>query len=240
MANNYYDATGILVLDRVTPVISALFGGFRLDASYPGKGQAYIAASSEWGDPLWDDVRDNLVALVAEHDRSLLPGVVDEEGDDSGQKPGMPAILDALVTWLAVENVADLLNLIEHQSFEDCADVDTLFLLATCFNDGHNLREIHLEGCWHCSKPRLFGFGGEGRFLSREIEAFSHSGRAIELGRGLRSELLQGHFDRAAALIAADVRKLLAGIADEEQRRQLQWHLAAILREGFAETSTGR
>ena len=30
MANNYYEATGVLVLDRVTPVIQALFGAFAL------------------------------------------------------------------------------------------------------------------------------------------------------------------------------------------------------------------
>ena len=43
MANNYYEATGVLVLDRVTPVIQALFSAFALDESHPGNGQAYIA-----------------------------------------------------------------------------------------------------------------------------------------------------------------------------------------------------
>ena len=31
MANNYYDATGVLMLNRITPVITALFGAFELD-----------------------------------------------------------------------------------------------------------------------------------------------------------------------------------------------------------------
>ncbi len=35
MANNYYEATGLLSLERVTPVIVALFGAFHLDANYP-------------------------------------------------------------------------------------------------------------------------------------------------------------------------------------------------------------
>ena len=47
MANNYYEATGVLVLDRVTPVIQALFGAFALDESHPGNGQAYIAQIAE-------------------------------------------------------------------------------------------------------------------------------------------------------------------------------------------------
>jgi len=38
MSNNYSDATGVLVLDRITPVITALFGGFNLDETYPGDG----------------------------------------------------------------------------------------------------------------------------------------------------------------------------------------------------------
>lgn len=51
MANNYYDATGVLVLERVTPVITTLFGAFNLDADYPGNGQAYIARIAESNDP---------------------------------------------------------------------------------------------------------------------------------------------------------------------------------------------
>lgn len=64
MANSYYDATGVLVLDTVTPVITALFSGFNLDASYPGNGEAYIARISEDNDPSWDDVLENLNDLA--------------------------------------------------------------------------------------------------------------------------------------------------------------------------------
>lgn len=56
MANNYYDATGVLVLDQVTPVITALFGGLKLDASYPGNGEVYIAQIAEDSGAHWDDV----------------------------------------------------------------------------------------------------------------------------------------------------------------------------------------
>src|SRR3989344_1816424 len=71
MANNNYDATGVLILDRVTPVITALFRAFRLDAIYPGNGQAYIARTSEVSSPSWNTVLDGLIALAAELD---LPG----------------------------------------------------------------------------------------------------------------------------------------------------------------------
>ena len=38
MANNYHDATGVLMLDRVTPVISALFGAMLFLAGMGGSG----------------------------------------------------------------------------------------------------------------------------------------------------------------------------------------------------------
>ncbi|BGD46986.1 TPA: hypothetical protein ACSQFP_003713 [Pseudomonas aeruginosa] len=56
MANNYYEGTGVLVLNRVTPVIKALFGAFALDENHPGNGQAYIAQIAETNDPRWTDV----------------------------------------------------------------------------------------------------------------------------------------------------------------------------------------
>jgi hypothetical protein len=42
-----------------------------------------------------------------------------------------------------------------------------LFLIATRFDDGHHLTAIQFEGCWYCSKPRLFEFGGNGCYLGR-------------------------------------------------------------------------
>lgn len=47
MANNYYEATGVLILDEVTPVITALFDAFNLDPDFPGNGQAYIASNPD-------------------------------------------------------------------------------------------------------------------------------------------------------------------------------------------------
>jgi hypothetical protein len=66
MANNYYEATGVLVLDRVTPVIQALFGAFALDESHPGNGQAYIAQIAETTNPQWPDVLDGLEDLATQ------------------------------------------------------------------------------------------------------------------------------------------------------------------------------
>ena len=66
MTQTYYDATGVLVLDKITPVIDALFGGFRLDESDPGEGEVYIARIAEENDPSWDQILDRLKELAAD------------------------------------------------------------------------------------------------------------------------------------------------------------------------------
>lgn len=213
MANNYYDATGVLVLDQVTPVIKALFGAFRLDESYPGQGTAYIARISESNDPQWSDVLDGLTGLAAELD---LPAPDDEE------ELTIEAVIEVLAQHFGTDQDAELQNLIEQHRFEDAADLDALLLIASCLNDGHNLVAIQIEGCWHCSKPQLFEFGGDGCFLSREIRAYSASSQALELGRLLRQAITAGNLVDASDRIARETLNLLAGITDDALRTSLR------------------
>ena len=215
MANNYYDATGVLMLERVTPVITALFGGFDLDESYPGDGQAYIARLSESSDPQWSDVLEALTDLSSQLD---LP-VPDD--DDSENDP-MGTIIEVLAKHFGTDQNPELQNLVEHHQFEDSADLEALMLIASCFNDGYNLAAIQFEGCWHCSKPRLFEFGGEGCFLSRELSVFSGSRQALDLGLDLRQAILADDLDQAAARIAKETLSLLAGVSEESIRDRLR------------------
>lgn len=159
MANNYYEATGVLVLDRVTPVIQALFGAFALDESHPGNGQAYIAQIAETTNPQWPDVLDGLEDLATQ----LGIPMPDDEG------LSIPPLLELLAVHFRADEDEELGNLIDRHSFEDTADLDALFLIATRFDDGHHLTAIQFEGCWYCSKPRLFEFGGNGCYLTRGI-----------------------------------------------------------------------
>lgn len=224
MANNYYDATGVLMLDRVTPVIIALFGGFNLDEDYPGDGKAYIARIAESNDPQWSDVLDGLVDLATKLD---LPA----PDEDSLEDLSMELILGMLAKHFSADQDLDLLNLIEHHQFEDAADLEALLLIASCFNDGHNLAAIQFEGCWHCSKPRLFEFGGEGMFLSRDVTVYSSSTQAMELGQELRRTIQDGDLDKAVAQLAREATNLLAGIGDDAIRASLRLRLAERLLE---------
>jgi len=221
MANNYYDATGVLVLDRVTPVIKALFGAFALDENYPGNGQAYIAQIAETTDSQWSDVLDGLEDLAAQLG---IPIPDDEE-------LSIPPLLERLAVHFGADQNEELENLIERHPFEDSADLEALFLIATCFDDGHNLSVIQFEGCWHCSKPRLFEFGGNGCYLSREVEVSRTSSQALQLGDQLRKTILVADIEEASALIALEAANLLAGINDEQFRMSLRRRVAERLAE---------
>lgn len=219
MANNYYDATGVLMLDRVTPVIKALFGAFALDENYPGNGQAYIAQIAEATDPQWSDVLDGLEDLAAQLG---IPMPDDEE-------LSIPPLLERLAAHFGAEQDEALQNLIEHDQFEDTADLETLFLIATRFDDGHHLTAIQFEGCWHCSKPRLFEFGGNGCYLSREVDVLRTSSQALRLGDQLRKAIVAADLEEASALIALEVGSLLAGIYEAQFRMSLRQRVAERL-----------
>ena len=224
MANNYYEGTGVLVLDRVTPVINALFGTFALDESHPGNGQAYIAQIAETNDPQWTDVLDGLEDLATQ----LGIPMPDEE------ELSIPPLLERLAAHFGADQDGELENLIEHHQFEDSVDLDALLLIATCLDDGHHLTAIQFEGCWYCSKPRLFEFGGNGCYLSREVQVFRTSSQALQLGDQLRKTILTADIEEASALIALESANLLAGINDEQFRLNVRHRVA----ERLAQTPT--
>ncbi|HBP5316138.1 TPA: hypothetical protein L5690_003457 [Pseudomonas aeruginosa] len=224
MANNYYEGTGVLVLDRVTPVIKALFDAFALDENHPGNGQAYIAQIAETNDPRWTDVLDGLENLATQLG---IPMPDDEE-------LSIPPLLERLAAHFGADQDGELENLIEHHHFEDSADLEALLLIATRFDDGHNLTAIQFEGCWYCSKPRLFEFGGNGCYLSREVQVFRTSSQALQLGDQLRNTILAADIEEASALIALKAANLLAGITDEQFRLNVRHRIA----ERLAQTST--
>ena len=108
MANTYSDATGVLILDRVTPVISALFGAFCLDASYLGNGKAYIARLAEINDPQWSDVLDGLMALAAQLDLPAPDDAEGEDGEDRDAELSMPALIDLIAPHFGPQTAAIL------------------------------------------------------------------------------------------------------------------------------------
>ena len=206
MADYHHKVTGVLVLDKVTPVITALFGDCHLDADYPGEGRAYIALPPETTPPCWKDILSRLSRLGA--DLGILPG----------EAPDAETLLSSWAKHFQVGQDEEWDHLIEHYRFEGAAELDTLFLLATRFEDGHRLTAIEYEGSWYRSKPRLFAFGGHACFHSREVRLFERSWEVRAFGRALHLALSKPDLAEVSELVTQALSYLLDSIQNNSAR----------------------
>ncbi|CAJ3214237.1 Uncharacterised protein [Burkholderia pseudomallei] len=220
MAHHYYDITGVLVLEEVTPVIEVLFHDLQLDAVDAGPGLAYFAQGSHHGDRSWHAIRDNILALVPHWDDSFIKA----DGDVAIQ-----SLLRQFAAHFGVDDDATLQQFIAHHDFREAPTLGDRFLLATYFDDGHGLSAIRSEASWNCDELRLFEFGGEGLFISREVVLCSASSHALALGDDLREAVLSGDAVLVAERLALEVKRLLAGITDHSLRTTLPHTLAKLL-----------
>lgn len=219
MANSYYDCTGALVLGKVTPVIKALFGAFNLESGEPGSGEVSIAKISESDSLTWDDVLDNFDELITQ---LAIPA------------PDQPyqTVSDYLGILAKHFGTADdkfIQELIQRDDFEDDPSLGTLFGLADRFDDGHGMKAMKLEGCWHSDRPRLFAFGGDGAYHSRNFRHSVSSSDARELGEAMDAALANDDLDAAAGRIMKEVDVILKSVTDARVRDELTAKLASLM-----------
>lgn len=218
MANNYSDTTGVLVLTKVTPVISALFGPFKLDADYPGDGRAYIGKIDEDNVPSWGDILDGLGVLV----ETLVLKLPD------GQEETIENFLN-LLAWdfeSDDEGFKDLIRDFDaNHDLEDDAELDFLFDIAKYLDDGHGLSAMMLEGCWYCDKARLFEFGGYGDYHGANVSVTGNSSSILRLGESLDKALQSGNLEAGAKLIHEQVKNMV-NVTNPEVREALTSKLA--------------
>lgn len=218
MANNYYDMTGLLVLKNVTPVIKALFGMFNL-GEISKNGEAFIADIAESTCASWDAVLGNLQDLV-----TGLGLALPDDAEDNVEEH-----LYVLASHFGADGNEQLANLIENTDFDESVGLDALFTIARAFDDGHGLKAYKTESSWHCSKPRLFEFGGAGDFSGVHVAVGTWSRQAIELGEALETALEIGDTDMAANVLRDKVGSILAGIHSEKTRDVLRSKLSDLL-----------
>lgn len=223
MANNYYDLTGVLRLTQATPVIHALFGGMDLDPEHPGNGEAYICQMSESTSQSWEDVLEQLDELATALGVTPEPAA---EGEDDAD-----ALLWALAKHFKGDGQEAFAALMEGSTFDEEADLESLFVLARAFDDGHGLSAIVYEGCWHSDKPRLFEFGGDGGFIGPQLSMSGTSTLFMQLGENLEAALLKGSVAEATAHLVRHLEQLLGGLDSAEYRQQLKAGLAVALAE---------
>lgn len=157
---------------------------------------------------------------------SLGVSLVDEEGNEALM---MEDVLHVLARHFNAEQNEELENLIEHTDFEEESDLDSLFTIAKAFDDGHGLKAYKTETAWHCSKPRLFEFGGAGDFTGSHVAVGCSSGQYVNLGERLEAALATQDIDKAAAILREKVGSFLAGVYDANVRDALRSKLSAML-----------
>lgn len=215
MASTQYDATGVLVLKVITPVIRAIFGVFNLGSAI-NEGEVYIAFVAERSDPTWDGIQSDLAELAVEM------GLCANAEDSS-------AALDLLFAHFGfadaewIESIKSLAANCEQVAVEEA------FALATQLDDGHGLTAVKFEGAWHCDKPVLFEFGGNGRYCSAVFNMERSSSTALTLGNKVSKHLAAGEVPEAARALSEDILNTLNGITDDAQRAAVTKTIAAKL-----------
>ena len=224
MAITYFDLTGVLVLDKVTPVIKAVFGPYELDGKHPGNGEAYIANLAESSNCIWESILDNLGELAGD----LGVATIDHDGNEVETVSGMLKILAP--HFNAVED-ADLDRLIEDDCFnlDETADLTSLFVIAKAFDDGHGLKAIKAEGGWHCDRPLLFQFGGCGDYVGVHFSTHIDSHTASSFGEHVEQAIGNGQHDVVAQMIGERIDILLSGIKNSDAREDVRRRLECTM-----------
>jgi hypothetical protein len=220
MAKYDYNASGVLILDRVTPVIRALFGVYQLDENHPAIGGAYIAQISGSNPPLWSGVLAGLTGLAAELGL-VLPGST------------IPSVLSALAAHFGAGEDDEMKFLLQHGDFHGRADLDVLFRIATRLDDGHHLEAIRFEGCFSGCRdddlPHFLDFSGEAVYLSRQVCLQRDTWRLGHLGWLLRQAVLKADVNGASQAILRETEVLLSGFSDGKFRQSVRQRLAERL-----------
>lgn len=216
MAHTTTTMTGTLALKEGTAVIKALFRPFDLDLKHPGNGVAYIAFQSDDTCADWDTICENLEDLASD----LGVDVPDSE-DGTGVIQVLGKHFGA--SEEAVAAAIDEIDTDGYMSLEVC------FTLASLFDDSHGLEGYQCETGWYCSKPRLFEFGGEGAFQSKNVHFTSSSSEALLLGQRVDKALVAGDIEAAAKHMTEAIEQLLRGIVDPEKRSTIQAIVAKAL-----------
>lgn len=222
MSNSYYDMTGVLCLKEVTPVIKALFGGLCLDPNYPGNGEVYFCQIAESNSQSWDDVMEELDSLAE---------ALGIEVDAGGEAPRADSLLHALAKHFGAADNEALHSLIEGSTFDEDSDIDALFVLALAFNDGHGLKAIRYEGCWHEDKPRLWHFGGNGGLISEAVTIDGSSSGLLRMADTVAAALEKQDVQGATKALEQHVLYLLGGIHIDATRSAMRHSLAKRLLE---------
>lgn len=213
------NATGVLILDKVTPVIRALFGELDLMEDTPRPGHAWFGRLHEGCGAPWMDIHPGLVELA---EQLGLPFSADTH-------PSTRALLEMLAQHFGAADDPDMRLYLERHDFENTADLHVLFAIAIRFDDGHGLQAISEEGAWSRQERSVPAFGGEAVYISREVVLTEASASTIDLGDSLRLALARDDLHQAHQLLHRRIERLLLSIRNRTARQALVQKLRCAL-----------
>lgn len=219
MADYQINGSGVLVLDRVTPVIKALFGAFGLnEIAQNGDPFKAIISIKDSHAPQWADIRDGLEALSVS--LGLVAGAV-----------GAPMVrtIQVLEEHYGTAADRDRHDYFERLSLDKQAKLEVVLHLAHCLDDGHRLQAIAFEEVIRSAKFGAFEFGGAGWYLSREVCHYVDSSHAVVIGKLLHLAYAAADTELAAEVVKHEVERLLAGVRDRAFRHELRTRVAENL-----------
>jgi len=223
MANNYQDIVGQIYLEKMTPVIAALFKTYNLNphSNYPGNGAYGIWCGELVGNdyPTWDSFAESLRELCQQLNIVVDDGNIEEENEFYAY------LLKLLFTFFGAIDKEDAKAYIEIARTCDSYDfveLRYLFNIAQLMNDGHGLKRYEVDSAFYCSKPRHQEFGGYGEYHSHHVHSFEGSIQACLFGAALEEDLLAKRYDAAAARIVDKTARSLNCITNPEDRQKVQ------------------
>lgn len=219
MAEDYYKAAGVLMLDHVTPVIRALFSIFTLRETFDGMRESYVGIAQKHPPVLWGELLAHLTCF-AQWLGCPLP---------SNATIDIKTCLDLLSTHFQVEQ-GHVDELIARLDPSKPVYLDDVFLLATHFDDGHGLMAIEITGARYCTEPQLFALSCNSMYICREMVLRTSSTTASTLGGTIHTALHQGNIRDAANGLVLGVESIFfRAFRDEALRDTLREQLAIEL-----------
>jgi len=218
MANYYITGHGVIALKKVTPIIHALFCTYRIGPFDASESAACITVISEEHLPDWSDVRASLKALADKLNLALSDGVKGSIGD-------------YIAMFARHFNKADdpFFEKLKTHPFDGTPELDTLFGLASLFDDGHGIENIQYHEHWFCDKVRVGEFNGTSQFISREVISNHDSNCDMIFNACLRRAMVGGDIEKASRDICSAIERLLDCIRDETTRMAVLKKLPVLL-----------
>jgi hypothetical protein len=215
MSNTYFESTGLLHFRgpaKLTPLLHALFEPLNLDTDedLSGTGDSRYIARTYARSGEWADVLENLAELADERGLPEAAGADIDAGDPT-----------AGLRRLAIERSvpADKLTpILDAATNLDTAHLADLYQLAQLLNDGHNLRAISAEGCWHADRALLGEFGGYGVYRSAAVACEGDSTQVVMDAAELDAALAGDDHEAAVTTLTKHLTRACSMVLDRDTR----------------------